>query len=189
GNELLPVALLVVGADLEFHVGPAPGVAAPMDGRAADAFARQERAELAHRQGLLRGIVADGQRVARGVLHQIVTLDIAQLVADVRQRVVVLRRAHSAALERDHLHARRGEFLGENAAGPAETDDDDIDFLELGEHGLGPQNQFCLLLNLLLSWPGLTPASRIYPTCGCSNPAEVGQARLPMPSISLAKRM
>src|SRR6185295_284201 len=103
GKEFLAVTLLVHGADLELHVGPAPGVAAPVVARAADAFARQERPEPAHRQRLLRDAVADGERVARRVLHQLVADHVAQLVADIGYRVVLFGRLHAAALERDHL--------------------------------------------------------------------------------------
>src|SRR3984893_17116819 len=50
GNGVLAVALFVVGADLELHVGPAPGVTAPVHAGAAHYFAGQERAEPADRQ-------------------------------------------------------------------------------------------------------------------------------------------
>src|SRR5205823_1114096 len=116
-----------------------PGVAAPVRARAADAFARQERAEPPHRQRLLRRIVADGERVARSVLHQLVADHVAQLVADVGNRKVLVRTGQSAAFERDHLQAGLGQLLGENAAGPAKPDDDDIDFLQPRCHLILPQ--------------------------------------------------
>ena len=134
GNEALAVALLVERAHLELHVGPAPGVAAPVHARAADALARQERAEAAHRQRLLRGIVADGQRVALGIHHQFLTHHVAQLVTDVGQRVVGAAGAHLAALERDDLEAGVRELLRQNAAGPAEPDDGDVDFFQFRGH-------------------------------------------------------
>src|SRR5262249_2835708 len=80
-NEVLAVTLLVHGADLELHVGPAPSVTAPVHGRAADHLAGQERAKASHRQRVLRRIVADGERVTRGVLHEVVAYHEAQLVA------------------------------------------------------------------------------------------------------------
>ncbi len=143
GNEALAVALLVERAHLELHVGPPPGVAAPVHAGAADALARQERAEPAHRQRFLRGIVANRQRVALGVHHQFLPHHVAQLVTDVGQRVVGTTGAHLAALERDDLEARVGELLRQNAAGPAEPDDGDVDFFQFCGHvrplSSGPQ--------------------------------------------------
>jgi hypothetical protein len=112
-----------------------PGVAAPVHAGSADHFAGQERAEPAHRQRLLLRAVAHGDGVARGVLHQVVAHDIAQFVADIGQRVVVLARTRGAALECYHLQASFRQFLGENAAGPAQPDDDDIDLFEFCGHG------------------------------------------------------
>jgi hypothetical protein len=114
---------------------------APVHAGAADNLTRQERAEATHRQCLLRGIVADGDGVARGVLHQVMTHDVAQFVANVGQRIIIFARTRCAALKRDHLQAGFRQFLGENAAGPAQPDDDDIDFLEFGGHGL-PLNSY-----------------------------------------------
>ena len=135
GNEFFAVALFVSRANLEFHVGPAPGVAAPVHAGSAHHFAGQERAEPAHRQRVLLRIVAHGNGVARGVLHQVVAHDIAQLVADVGQRIVILAGPQASALERDHLQAGFGQLLGQNAAGPAQPDDDDVDFGEFCGHG------------------------------------------------------
>src|SRR5258708_10872746 len=53
GDVLLAVALLVEAAHLEFHVGPAPGVAAPVHARAADDVPGQEGTEAPPRQRLL----------------------------------------------------------------------------------------------------------------------------------------
>ena len=109
-----------------------------MHGGAADDFAGQERAEPAHRQRLLLRVVAHGDGVARGILHQVVAHDITQLVADIGQRVIVLAGAHGAAFERDHLQPGLGQFLRQNAAGPAQPYDDDVDFLEFRGHGALP---------------------------------------------------
>ena len=135
GDEFLAVALFVIGANLEFHVGPAPGVTAPVHAGATHHLAGQERAEPAHRQRLLLRIVAYGDGVTRGVLHQVVAHDIAQLVADIGQRIVVLARTRGAAFKGDHLQAGFRQFLGENAAGPAQPNDDDIDLFEFCGHG------------------------------------------------------
>ncbi len=147
GDEFLAVALLVHGADLELHVGPAPGVAAPVRARAAHALARQERPQPPHRQRFLRDVVADRQRVARGVLHQPVTHHVAQLVADVGHREILVGGIQAAAFECDHLHPGFGQFLRQDTAGPAEPDDDDIDFLELRCHVMllssGPRCRGC----------------------------------------------
>ena len=118
GNEALAVALLVERAHLELHVGPPPGVTAPVHAGAADALARQERAEPAHRQRFLRGIVAHGQRVALGIHHQFLPHHVAQLVTDVGQRIVGTAGAHLAALERDDLEAGRRRAPCQDAAGP-----------------------------------------------------------------------
>jgi hypothetical protein len=135
GDELLAIAVLIIGADLEFHVGPAPGVAAPVHAGTADDFTGQERPEPAHRQRLLLRIVAHGDGVARGVLHQIVSHDITQLVADIGQRIVALARTRRAALKGYDFQAGFSEFLGKNPAGPAEPNNDDIDLSEFGGHG------------------------------------------------------
>ncbi len=111
--------------------------------------AGQERAEPPHRQRFLRRIVADRQRVARRVHHQVVAHHVAQLVADVRHRVVVGGGAHGAALERDHLETGFGQLLGQDAAGPTETDDDDIDFLQLRDHGVLLQLMSAMLSGLV----------------------------------------
>jgi len=59
----------------------------------------------------------------------------AQIVADARHAEIVFRRAHAAALEGDDLVACRGEFFCQDTAGPAETDEQNIDFFEFGCHG------------------------------------------------------
>ena len=50
---------------------------APVHAGTADHLARQERAEPAHRQRFLGRIIAHGNGVARGVLHQVMAHDIA----------------------------------------------------------------------------------------------------------------
>src|SRR4029077_19575107 len=148
-DKALAVARLVIGADFEFHIGPAPGMTTPMDAGAADHLAGQERAEPTHRECFLGRTVAHRDGVARGVLHQVVAYDIAQLVADVGQRIIVLARARCATLERDHLQTEFRQFLGENAASPAQPDDDNIDFFEFGGHGPPPQLISAMPMGLL----------------------------------------
>src|SRR5262245_4439397 len=87
--------------------------------RAADDLTGQERAKASHRQRFLRRVVADSERVARGVLHEIVAYHEAQLVAHDRHRKILFRAAHRSALERDHLESCLGQFLRQDAAGPA----------------------------------------------------------------------
>src|SRR6202022_753916 len=139
GDEFLAVALFVIGANFEFQFGPAPGGPAPVPAGAPPPPAGQERAEPAHRQRLLLRIVAYGDGVTRGVLHQIVSHDITQLVADIGQRMVALAGTRGAALKCYDLKASLSQFLGKNPAGPAEPNDDDIDFSEFGGHGAPPQ--------------------------------------------------
>src|SRR5579872_3628163 len=64
------------------------------------------------------------------------------------QRVIVLRRTHGAALERDDLQPGLGQLFGENAAGPAKTNDDDVDFREPGYHDARPQLMSAMLSGL-----------------------------------------
>ena len=113
-------------------------MAAPVHTRAAHYFAGQERTEAAHRQRLLRHVVADGQRVLRGVLHQVVAHHIAQLVANVRHLIVARGAAAATALQRQHFQSGFSQFFRENAASPAQTDQDDIDFLQFFRHGISP---------------------------------------------------
>jgi len=56
---------------------PPPGRTVPVHAGAADAFTRQERAELTHREGGFACSIAEGQRLARDVLHQFVALRVA----------------------------------------------------------------------------------------------------------------
>ena len=142
GNEALAVALLVTRAHLEFHVGPAPSVPAPMHARATHDLPRQERAQPPHGQRFLRWIVPDGERIACGVLHEIVADHVAQLVSDVRDGVVFLACAHGAALECDHLEPGLRKLLPQNAAGPAEADHDRVDFLQFRCHSLPPVSSY-----------------------------------------------
>src|SRR5258708_2326014 len=69
GDVLLAVAFLVEAAHLELHVGPAPGVAAPVHARAADDVPGQERPEPAHRQRFLRHVVAPRDSFLLRVTH------------------------------------------------------------------------------------------------------------------------
>src|SRR5205814_8402137 len=85
-------------------------------------------------QRLLVLVVTEGERVARRIHHQRLANDVFQLVANQRDRKVRVGGAHAAALERDDVHPRFAQFLRENAAGPSETHDDDINFLESGGH-------------------------------------------------------
>ena len=130
GDELRAVALLVQAAHLELIVGPAPGAAAPVQAGTTDRLAGQERTQPAHRQGVLLRRVAHRHRVARGVLHHFLALHVAQLVAHLLQLEVGVGGGHLAAFERDHLQPGLGEFLREDAARPAEADDDRVDFLQ-----------------------------------------------------------
>src|SRR5262249_50298785 len=73
------------------------------------------------------------------VLHELVAYHVAQLVADVGQREILVGRAHRAALERNYLEPGRGQLLRHDAAGPAQPDDDGIDLFQLGRHVVLPQ--------------------------------------------------
>src|SRR5262249_43107809 len=137
--------LLVHGADLELHVGPAPSVTAPVHGRATDALAGQERAKASHRQRVLRRVVADGERVTRGVLHEVVAYHEAELVAHDWHRKILLRTADRSALERDPHEPCLGQLLRQDAAGPAKANDDGINFFQFCRHLAPPQLMSAML--------------------------------------------
>ena len=80
--------------------------AVPVRACAADTLPRQERAEPAHGQRVLFGIVADGERVFGGVLHQIIARAKAQIISNARHGKIFRRGAHRAALQAYDLHAR-----------------------------------------------------------------------------------
>jgi hypothetical protein len=102
--------------------------------RAADAFARQERSEPAHRQRLLRGIVADRERVFLRIHHEVVVHHVAQLVAHGGHGKIGLGAAHAAALQGNDLQAGGTQFLREYPARPAQSRDNDIDLFQPGRH-------------------------------------------------------
>lgn len=97
-----------------------------------DALPRQERTEAAHRQRGLASIIPKGEGLARQVLHQLEAPRVLQFVVDVRQCEVCLGIAHRAAFQADDREARIGEFFRQDRAGNADTDDDDIHWLEFG---------------------------------------------------------
>ena len=115
-------------------VRPAPGDAIPVHTGAADAFARQERAEAAHGQRGLLWIVAHDIGLDRRVHHHAVAGREAKFVANERHGKIVLRRARRAALQHDDLQAGGAELLGKDAAGPAHADDDNVDGREFCRH-------------------------------------------------------
>jgi hypothetical protein len=104
----------------------APVLAVPVHPRTAGAGRGLERAEMAHRQRRLVGGVAERQRFALGFLEQFVAHGITEFVLDLRGREVGDGVAKRAALECEHLKARVGQLLAENARRPAEADEHDV---------------------------------------------------------------
>ena len=152
-DEALAVALRVVAADHEVAGQEAPVLAVPVHARAAHARRRPERAELAHRKRGLRAIVAEGERLAVRLLEEAVAHGVAQLVLDRGGREVGNGVAEAAALDREDLQPRVGELLREDARGPAEAHQHDVDGRKALRHGHA-------------SFPGDSrPAS---PTHGCA---------------------
>ncbi len=127
GDELPAVALFIVAAQAQLFRRDPEMHARPVQPRAADAFARQERGELPVRQRSVLQAVADRHGRLRQVEEQLLADVVGQLVDRVRIRAVRIGVAVLAALERDHVQARFGQFLRENRAGPAEADDHRID--------------------------------------------------------------
>jgi hypothetical protein len=106
--------------------------------RSTQAVAGQERAELADRQRGLARVVAEGQRLAVGVLEQLVANRVRQLVVDVRNGEVRVGVAKLAALETDDGATRFRQLGGDDRSGPTETDTDRVDRLEVRSHLLPP---------------------------------------------------
>src|SRR5207302_6728180 len=77
----------------------APSDAVPMHGRAAHALAWQERSHVTHRQRRIADRVAEGERLARQVLHQLVAASVTELVVRVGHSEVGLRVTPAAALQ------------------------------------------------------------------------------------------
>ena len=125
-QEIGAVALRQVTAQHEIGRQKAPSLGVPMHAGAADAVAEHERAPVAHRQRRLVGVVAERHRHLRRPQKQLVLEPIAQLVLRVGDRKIGRGVAPRAALDRDDVEARVGQFVGENGAGPAEPDDDDV---------------------------------------------------------------
>ena len=63
------------------------------------------------------------------------TLRVAQLIVNGRVHEIRMGVARRAAFQHDNREASVGKLLGENASGPAETDDDDISGFEFRCHG------------------------------------------------------
>jgi hypothetical protein len=71
-------------------------------------------------------------------VDQLVTARIAQLVVDLRRHEVGIGGSRRAAFERHDLQARGRELLGNDAAGPPQADDSDINRFQLCGHTLLP---------------------------------------------------
>jgi hypothetical protein len=102
--------------------------AAPMDARASDALARQERADTADRQRLLIAEIAKCQRVDRVIPHQFETLRITHFVAHGRDRKIFAGNAVLSLFQGNDIQSRFGQLAGKDRGGPAKADRDHIDF-------------------------------------------------------------
>ncbi len=142
-------------AGLEVPRQEAPGEAAPVHRGAADAFAGTERAELAHRQRGLVGVVAEADGLARQILHQLVALHIPQLVMRMRHAEIGIGVAPAPALEADDAQSRFRELLGEDGARESDADHHHIHRLEFGRHG-----QSFLTSSTCFGWPVSSSSAR-----------------------------
>src|SRR5206468_976379 len=84
-------------------------------------------------------IVTGVQTCALPILHQVVTNDVTQFVADVGDRIVLVGGADVPALERHDLQSGFCQLLRQDTAGPAEPHDHDIDVVEFRCHVALPQ--------------------------------------------------
>jgi MFS family permease len=133
-DEPRAVAVGRVLADDEVGGQEAPRLPVPVDAGAARAGAGTERAEMTHRQRDLVHAVAERERLAHRLLEDAVAHRVAQLVLDVVDAEIGDGVAKRAALDRDDLQAVVGQLLRENASGPAEADDDDVDRRQSRRH-------------------------------------------------------
>ena len=133
------VALDHVAADAKVVGQEAPGLAVPVQAGAADAVARQEAAPFADRQRGLRGVVAHGQRFLLRTQEDVVTHRIAQLVGGGADVEIAGGVAPRTALQRDDIQSKAGQFIGDDRAGPAKPDDDDILARKTAGHQRSPQ--------------------------------------------------
>ncbi len=133
-DRVLAVAVFQVRAQIVIARQQPPGDAVPVRARAAHAGARQERAETADWQRCFGRRMAQRHRLHLRVLKQLLTDGVFQVVADRRQREILVRRAVRTALEANNFQPGLGELARENAARKANPDRDRIHFLEHGGH-------------------------------------------------------
>src|SRR5216683_1865151 len=110
-QEFRAVACTRLRGQLEIIGLETIGLAVPMDMRSAETGARQERFPPPDRQCRLPAMVAEGNRLARIVLHQRLADVEAQLVVNRRALEVGHGEAGLAALQADYLIAGCSEFL------------------------------------------------------------------------------
>ena len=134
GDGFLAVTLLIVAFRQKVGRQEPPDLSVPVHATAADARAKQEGTEVAHRQRLLIDVVADGQRVIRHILKQMVTPHVAQLVLGEASGEVRGGVAPGTALQRNYLEAGIAELLSHDGPGPAETHQHRIDRFECRGH-------------------------------------------------------
>src|SRR5262249_20652335 len=176
---LRAVALERLRLRLEVPRQEAPGEAAPVHRRSADAFARQEGAELAHGQRRVARGVAERDRLLRQVLHQLLVAHVLQLVVHPGHGEIVLGVAPAAALDPDHLEAGRGELLREDRSGEADADRDDVDALELRRHVYAPA-----LSSWIITWIGC-PCSSTFARRPVMSAIDTGCALYGTPCFSM----
>src|SRR5262249_22148841 len=110
-----------------------------VDGGTSDTFSGEESAQAAHRQRGIRGTMPERERVALRVHHEIGALGVAQFIANLRHREIRIRLSPDATLERHNLEAAAGKLFGNDSAGQAKTNEDDVHFFKLCGHGKPPE--------------------------------------------------
>src|SRR5690242_4424434 len=90
---------------------------------------------MAHRQRRLLHVVAKGQRLPFRLLEDRVAHGVAELVLNECRRKIGDRVAKCSTLQRQDLQPGIGELLRQDAAGPAEADQHDVDGGKTLSHG------------------------------------------------------
>ena len=135
GDRLLAVALLVVALGEKVGGQEAPNLTVPVHAAAADAGAEQEGTQMAHRQRVLIDVIADGQRVIRDILKQMMTPHIAQLVLGKSRGEIRGGVAPWPAFQRHDIQAGVAELLAHDGARPTESHQHGIDRFQRRRHG------------------------------------------------------
>ena len=116
----------------------APCFGIPVHAAATDAVGRHERAPRADRQCRLIHLVAESERVLVRTQKQFMPDAIAQFVLRIVRWIVGCGIAPGAALNGNDVEAFVGEFIGEDAPRPSQTNDNHVFSRQFPRHGRYP---------------------------------------------------